>query len=75
MRSVKAVSVPAMCSASASVASLPDCVSTPCTSTSTGTGLAGSMKLREPPVRQASALMVISSSSLSSPFLSASKAT
>jgi hypothetical protein len=33
------------------------------------------MKLREPPVRHASLLMVISSSSLSSPFFSASNAT
>src|SRR5487761_2424084 len=53
MRSTNASVVPAISSESATVASLPDCTMTPRISSSTVTGLRGSVNIREPPVRHA----------------------
>src|SRR5487761_2098738 len=53
MRSTNASVVPAISSESATVASLPDCTMTPRISSSTVTGLRGSMNIRDPPVRHA----------------------
>ncbi|KAG0910900.1 hypothetical protein G6F32_016796 [Rhizopus arrhizus] len=49
----KAASLPPTASASATEASLPDWTIMPWFSSSTVTGLRGSMNMREPPVRQA----------------------
>jgi hypothetical protein len=69
-------SVPATYSASAKVASLPDCTIMPCSRFSTETCLPTSMYIAEPPSlgeawRQAFSLTVTMSSSLMRPCLSA----
>ena len=60
-------SVPAMRSASAMVASLPDCTIMPKIRSCTDTGLPSSMNVRDPSERQACSLTVTISSSLSFP--------
>ncbi len=61
----KAGSVPPTFSASAMVASLPDCTIMPLMSTSAGTLLPTCTKVREPSERQACSLMVTGSVSFS----------
>ena len=53
MRSANAACEPATASASAMVASLPDCTTMPWISSSATTGLPGSTNMREPIARQA----------------------
>ncbi|MDT4823581.1 hypothetical protein FQZ97_568110 [compost metagenome] len=53
MSEANALSLPPTASARATDASLPDCTIMPWFSSSTVTGLRGSMNMREPPVRQA----------------------
>ena len=53
MSAANEASLPPTASARATEASLPDCTIMPWISSSTVTGLRGSMNMREPPVRQA----------------------
>jgi hypothetical protein len=62
-----------MVSASATQASLPDCTITPRMSSSTLTGLLGSMNMREPSMRQALVETGTTWSGLSEPSLSLEK--
>ncbi len=71
----KVASVPATCSASATVASLPDCTIMPCSRFSTETCVPTSMYMAEPPsfgaaCRQAFSLTVTRSPSLMRPSFS-----
>lgn len=56
--SAKASSLPAICSARATLASLPDWMMMPCSRSLTDTWLPTLMNIREPPVRQACSLTV-----------------
>ena len=69
----KAASVPPTFSASAMLASFPDCTIMPLMRMSTGICMPTCTKLREPPVRQACSLMVTGSVSFSRPSASALK--
>ncbi len=70
INSAKAASVPAVYSARATEASLPDWMIMPRISWSTRTRVPTSMNMREPPVRQARSLTVTMSSSAISPLRS-----
>ncbi|MNP47531.1 hypothetical protein D3C76_1415890 [compost metagenome] len=59
--SAKASSLPAMCSARATLASLPDWMMMPCSRSLTVTCEPTLMNIREPPVRQAFSLTVTGS--------------
>ena len=69
----KTSSDPPTSSASATVASLPDCTIMPCSSSSTVTGFRGSMNIREPPDFHARCETVTVCSSVIAFFFSASK--
>ncbi|MCY1183786.1 hypothetical protein D9M73_244340 [compost metagenome] len=64
IRSAKASSLPAMCSATATLASLPDWMMMPCSRSPRATWVPTWTNIREPPVRQACSLMVTRSFSL-----------
>ncbi|MND84152.1 hypothetical protein D3C80_760360 [compost metagenome] len=59
--SAKASSLPAMCSATATLASLPDWMMMPCSRSLMVTWVLTWTNMREPPVRQACSLMVTGS--------------
>ena len=65
--SAKASSLPAMCSARATEASLPDWMMMPCSRSLTDTCEPSLMNMREPPVRQACSLTVTMSLSAMRP--------
>ena len=69
----KPSSEPAISSASATQASLPDCTIMPCTSWSTVTGLRGSMNIREPIIFHAFSDTGTCCSGVIRPSLSAAK--